>query len=282
MARGTLEFGVDLAYATVFSSSRSGDAATLFDMEVARIALRAAWGLGTGTEVGVEAPLLWMGAGLFDEVLIEYHQTFGFSSGDRDDAPRNRFAYEVTDGRDTYAPDPDERIGLGDLILGVKQRLAGRPGTSFSLAARGLLKLPTGRSSDGYGSGGADGSLGLVFAGRSGPFGFYGNLDGLYLGQSPDPALELGTQWAFSAMGAVTAQLWNLGDLTGQMHYFTTPYSTGIDAVDKDVVMLAVTFRQTTASGVTWGIGFTEDPAVESSPDVALIASVEYSFGGRP
>ena len=52
---GKFALGLNLAYATIYSSNRSGDAAALFDMEVARVALQVAWGIGTRSEVGVEA-----------------------------------------------------------------------------------------------------------------------------------------------------------------------------------------------------------------------------------
>jgi hypothetical protein len=282
--RGKLQLGVDLAYATVFSSGRSGAARSLFDLEVARAGLLFAFGLGPGTEFGLEAPILWMGDGAFDKFLIDYHRIFNLPSGDREDAPRNRFAYFVTDGGDTYSPNGDGKAGFGDFVLRLKHRLAGGADARFALAGRALLKLPTGRARYGFGSGGTDGGLGLVLRGRSGRFAFYGNLDGLYLSQSPDSALDLGSRWALSAIGAVTAPVWDWGELAFQLRYFSTPYSTGIGSVDKDVWMLAVAFRRPFLDGrAVWSIGFTEDLAVEASPDFAVLASFQWvSARGRP
>ena len=123
---------------------------------------------------------------------------------------------------------------------------------------------------------------GLVLGGRSGRFAFYGNLDGLYLSRSPNPALDLGTKWALSAVSAVTAPVWDWGELACQLRYFSTPYSTGIGSVDKDVWMLAVAFQRSFLDGRgVWSVGFTEDLAVEASPDFAALVSFQWVRGSE-
>ena len=63
------------------------------------------------------------------------------------------------------------------------------------------MKLPTGSRRTGFGSGHADASVGLLGASEKGLFRFWGNLDAVYLGGSPDPALPLARHWAVAAGG---------------------------------------------------------------------------------
>jgi hypothetical protein len=283
LRRGALRVGLDAAYATVYVSEGSGSSTALLDMESARAGLRVAYGLGATSEVGVEGSVLWMGGGVFDNALISYHEAVGAPGGGREDAPRNRFAYEVKNGSHTYSPNPHGKPGVGDTVLHWKQGLWAGPGGRAAVSIRGLLKLPTGSPEDGFGSGSADGGLGFLFGARSGIFGFFGNLDGLYIGGTPSSALDLRSHFALTGLAAATARAWNLGRVALQLHYQSTPYRTGVEALDKDVWMLAAGLRRSFCSGTgSWWFGFTEDIAVQASPDFAVFAGAEWAIGPKP
>ena len=269
-------FTVDLAYATIYSVSKSGRTRETLDMEVARAALRFAQGLPYRAEVGAEIPLLWMGSGVFDGPLNRYHGSTGFGDGGRRNGPTNEFRYSVTDGTDTYRPDPNGRVGLGDAVLRLKKEVATAPASAVRLAVRALAKLPTGDPGKGYGSGHPDGGLGALVETRIGPFRLHGALDGLYLGGTPDPVLSLSTHWALKAAGGLSIPAWDLGDLTVQIDYLSTPYGTGSSHLDRDVVMLAAGFQRAIEGFGRWAVGFTEDLSARASPDFSLFFSLEW------
>lgn len=241
-------------------------------MEIARADLRYSRGFGR-FQAGIDVPFLWMGAGRFDHVVDGFHNTFNMPTGGRNTAPTDRFAYEIRRGSDRFEPDANGEYGLGDVTLEAKTALGG----TGALAARALLKLPTGSRSKAFGSGYADASLGLLAGGALGPLRFWGNLDGVFVGGTPDPALHLGTHWIFAAGGTVSASLWSVCDVQLELQYLTSPYSVDLRTWDRDVTMLAFGFARN-FGGVRVSLGFTEDLATGASPDFALF----LNFGAVP
>ncbi|MBI5444324.1 MAG: DUF3187 family protein [Deltaproteobacteria bacterium] len=269
LAPGKTRLGIDLAYASIFTNRAGSNSDALLDMEVARADLRYALGVGR-MEVEFDLPLLWTGAGLFDSVINSYHDAFNFPTGGRNTAPENRFAYRIRRGARAFDPKPG--AGLGDAVLSVKSAV----GSRRDLAARALVKLPTGSRSRGFGSEHADASVGLLGDARAGWFRFWGNLDAVYVGGSPDPALRLGSHWALAAGGTAALDVGRGVDVQLELHYFSSPYDTGLRALDRDPVLFALGVARS-FGGLRASFGMTEDVAVETSPDIALFLNLAWT-----
>ena len=132
----------------------------LLDGESTRITLDGRYGILRGIEGGVEIPLVVLGGGFLDRFIEGYHNTFGFSQGGRDQAPRNRLLYQYRrDGQERIKID-NSSYGLGDIRLNgawqLYQKMQSRP---RAVALRASLKLPTGDSDQFHGSGSTDFSL---------------------------------------------------------------------------------------------------------------------------
>ncbi|MEW6488150.1 MAG: DUF3187 family protein [Thermodesulfobacteriota bacterium] len=265
---------MDLAYATVCAVHERGDTSLVTDMEVGRVAAVGRWGAPWGGGFSLEVPYLWYGGGAFDPVLDAYHDAFGFPDGDREDRPENAFGYRVTRGRHEYAPRSPAGGGLGDMVLEAVHPL-GAPGPLRS-AARLSLKLPTGSARNGFGSGHADGGGGVLASWQGPRAGVGANVDVLYLGGSPDAALRLESHWALSALAFAGVQLGPLGTAAAQLHFATSPYGTGLPALDRDVLLLALGVRRQVGADAWISLGFTEDLVVQASPDFSLFVGVEW------
>mgnify|MGYP005860828509 CR=1 FL=1 len=265
---------MDLAYATVCAVHERGDKSLVTDMEVGRVAAVGRWAGPWGGVFSLEVPYLWYGAGAFDPVLGAYHDAFGFPDGDRKDRPENAFAYRVTRGRREYAPRPPAGGGLGDVVVEAAYPLS-TPGPVQS-AARLSVKLPTGSARDGLGSGHMDGGGGVLAGWQGRRAGGGANVDVLYLGGSPDAALRLESPWALSAVAFAGVRLGALGTAAAQIHFSRSPYGTGLPALDRDVLLLALGLRRRMGSTTWVSLGFTEDLIVQASPDFSLVVGVEW------
>lgn len=276
LAAGATRAALDVAYASVFSDESSGTQEARLDMEVARVGLRWARGLGSGVEVGAEIPWLWLGGGSFDGFIIRYHRALGLPNGDRDRVGRGEFGYWISANGHRYAPAGGG--GFGDAVIGFKWAVPS-PGP-LRLATRGLAKLPTGAPERGLGSGSADGSLGAIASFESGALRFTGAVDAVYVGGTPDPALRLGTHWAAAAAAAAGACIFGSSEALVQLSYFATPYDTGSPNVDGDVLMLSLGMQGQISPRLAWAAGFTEDALVRTSPDFGVFLSLEATLDG--
>jgi hypothetical protein len=102
------------------------------------------------------------------------------------------------------------------------------------------------------------------------------NLDVLYLGGSPDAALRLESRWVLSGLAFAGVRLGFLGTAAAQLQFATSPYGTGLPALDRDVLLLALGLRRQVSSGTWISLGFTEDLVVQASPDFSLLAGLEW------
>ncbi len=120
------------------------DTAYLFDAEALRVNFNATRDIGGGKFVTAEA---WVGgsySGFMDGFLNWYHGLFGISYPERDDRPRNSFAYQYK-----FPDNRQLRFGahgayLGDVRIGIGRRHNDRAQTVLSLT------LPTSTAGAGY------------------------------------------------------------------------------------------------------------------------------------
>jgi hypothetical protein len=246
-------------------------------MEVARASLRLAAELPSGLGIWADLSYLWFGGGAFDDLLIDYHDALHLPNGDRPDRPRNTFGYTVSRDGQVYSPDPPAGGGPGDTVIGAVVPIPGFSGSGTEVSWRVTGKLPTGSSADGFGSGRADVGTGIIASWSGERFWLLGNLDGLYFGGTPHPALHMGTHWALSALAEGGLSIDPLGTVSAGLGYLASPYDTGFSSLDRDVLMLRVGFQRPVSKSLLLHVGFTEDLAVESSPDFAVFLGLEWS-----
>lgn len=279
LPRGASTAALDAAYASIFVDQGSpGEDEVRFDMEAARLALRLARGLGGGVEAGAEIPFAWLGSGWFDGSITAFHRGVGLPNGGRSDAGANEFTYDLRVGKERYAPSGG--AGPADATVWVKAALP--PQGPLRWAVRGVVKLPTGAPTRGLGSGYADASLGLLGSAEAGPLRVTGSADAVYVGGTADAALRLDTHWAAAASLSAGLGFGEASEVVVRLAYLSSPFGTGLSEVDRDVLQLVLGASTRVAGDVTLAVGFTEDLAVNSSPDFGLCLSVEAAVPGMP
>jgi hypothetical protein len=135
------------------------------DGETATYTMKLRCGVADWLEVGLDLPYVQHSGGYLDSTIRKFHSTLGYSNGRQKEFEKNQIHFMVEDNGDVLYETQANSQGLGDIRL-----TAGVPllmnwlGDGRHLAARSVLKLPTGKSEDLLGSGAADVSLGLAYS----------------------------------------------------------------------------------------------------------------------
>lgn len=153
---------LNFSYSNVFEyHPRLNDYGVNLDMEILRAALEVRYGISENIEVGVEVPALFFGGGFLDSFIQGYHDTFGFPNGGRNLIANGNFSYQVKNhGSVVYEAHP-RSVNLGDISLISKIHLIDEGKSLPAFALKGVLKVPTGSSDLGSGSGNLD--VGFTF-----------------------------------------------------------------------------------------------------------------------
>ncbi len=132
------------------------------DMELERTVLRFSYGITHHFEVGLELPFLSFSGGFLDSFVQGFHNTFGFPNGGRNLVSNGRFSYRVTRDGATLYQVRSSPFQPSDLVLTQKLSILDETIGVPAMTARTSIKLPTGSTSDGTGSGRPDFGFSLL------------------------------------------------------------------------------------------------------------------------
>ncbi len=149
------------------------------DAEALRFTMSAAYGVTPRLELAVGLPLSYRGGGIMDRFIENFEGLLHVANQDRKRFPRNRYQVLIhgPNGRTFELTGRDAGWGIEDATVGARYQLA--PGTATTPAVMALLtvKVPTGRASSLFSSGGYDVAAGLSAGQRLGRrFNVYGSV----------------------------------------------------------------------------------------------------------
>ena len=148
------------------------------DAETLRFTMSAAYGVTPRLEVAVGVPLSYRGGGIMDRFIENFEGLLHVANKDRKLAPRNRYLVLIhgTNGRTFELTGKDAGWGIEDATASVHYQLAAGTATTPALMALFTVKVPTGRPSSLFSSGGTDVAAGLSAGQRLGRFNVYGSV----------------------------------------------------------------------------------------------------------
>jgi hypothetical protein len=280
---GRKEFNVTLDHSINYVEDSNSRERILLDGETTRMTLGGRYGLSKSVELGVEIPYIVHSGGFLDGFIINYHDSFGFPQGGRDQAPRNRLIYR-------YSLDGVERLkidsassGLGDIGLTAGLQIY-HDAQEYprAVAIKASVKLPTGDSASLHGSGSTDFSF-LIAA-------------------SDDYKLPLGHGTVFAAAGLMVMTKGDIlpeqqrnhvgfGSLGAgwnplswlafkvQMDAHTPFYGdSSLKALSANAAQLLIGGTLGLSERTTLDIAVSEDIATTTSPDVAFHFNLSARF----
>lgn len=271
---------VDLA--NNFLNDQTANESMVLDGESTRISLDARYGIAKNFEVGLVIPYIIEGGGFTDGFIDWYHNTFGFSAGGRDQAPRNRLLYQYQKDQQVRLNVDQSSNGIGDIQLtGAFQLYRNPDKPSQAISLRTSLKLPTGDSQQLHGSGSTDFSL-WITAGDDykisvGHFTLYGAAGILGMTQG-DVLKEQQRNWVgFGCLGVGWSPArWIAFKVQANGH---TSFYKDSELASLNQPSLQVTMGGTLAFSekISLDLGVTEDVDGRTSPDVVF----HFALRGR-
>ncbi len=227
-------------------------------------------------ELGVDLPYVSHSDGFMDNMIENWHNTFGMSNTKRN-GPSNllNFLYE-RDGETVYQLTSPES-GIGDIQLTAAVPIREGQDDSSSITLRSSLKLPTGDADKLLGSGATDLSLGLYAStmrslmGRE--LGLAGFGGALFLGDGDVlPALQKSTV-PFGGFSA-TWQASERFALASQLYVQGAYFDSDVEELGGETIQLTVGLDYRSRGGTLWRLAVVEDMAANATTDFALHFSI--------
>ena len=254
------------------------------DMELYRTALSVHYGILKNYEIGLDIPFLHFSGGFLDSFIQGYHHAFGFPNAGREQVPNGRFSYLVTKNGAVMYQVSQSDFGPGDVTFYQKAKLMDEKKILPSLAAKALIKIPTGNPAAGTGSGSAD--FALSFLGEKSwkrlhsttqiGFDFLGKQETLQDIQKRT-AFYFGQAFEFNLKNHLSL----VAQVTGN-----TPFFKNVSIPELSQPILDLTFGvrgekilQKRISKINYEVAMTEDPMTQGpSVDFAVLlkAGIEY------
>ena len=266
-----------------FSRSSSAVEALLFDGETYRTTLGFRLGLPKGLEVGIDIPFVAHEGGIFDGLISDFHETFGFVANSRDDAENNNLNYRYErDGITRFSID-EPVSGFGDILLSGGLQLYRREKPApRALALRAYLKLPVGEAKKLTGSNSTDFALSLAASDSvwlaEWRLTLYGALGGLVMGDGEVLEEQHRRLAGFGYAGIGWAPLrWMALKLQvdGHTSFFN---DSEFEAINSWSTQLAGGFTFYLPREVVIDVAILENILVETAPDVSLHLGVQKRF----
>ncbi len=266
---------LDQYYTSIFLTDKLPDHARyLADMELYIAEAGIRYGIGRQTDVELHIPIMRPLAGVLDPFLRSYHRALGLPNGGREFRPDNVFAYHYQGVSGGWSGQP--RWELGNIRLKVRHQLL-----KDVLAVMGGIQLPTASHARGWTNGGVDIGLGVV--GSWAVKTWFTHLEGWWL--HPFVRSDAGSpvrdylRAAFT-VGKRISILPAPFNLIVQIQGGSSPYNTGIAALDAAPWLISFGIRSATKDGTQWSFAFIENITQQSTQDfgIALGVSAPVSF----
>ncbi len=271
-AAGETRWEASLHLTSHFQASETPDESILFDGETGRLAVRVRYGINDKWSAGVELPWVHHGPGFLDQLIIDWHDLWGFPQNGRDDVANHRIGYRYERGGDTLLDIDSSTGGIGDIVLSAQRRLWRGGRTAGVLQAQ--LKLPTGDPDKLTGSGAADAALGVELS-RQWRDGWHSmfRAGAAHLGEG-DVLPDLQRSWA--AYGGLDVVFRPIRALSFRVQFdaHTSPYgNSGLGELDSWSGLLA--------TGGTWHINdrlALDLAVVENVPNASPVSDVTFQL----
>jgi len=271
----------DAAYSNLFLlGSGPNSARWKMDGEYLRAAASVRAGLGSGLELGLEAPFAHTSGGFLDSFVIDYHDTFGLPDQNRQNNPRDAFEIAARRGGSDVWTVSEESATLLDVPLWLAWQITD-PADGLGLAVRGGVELPTGNDRRGYGNGEIDTSVGVVLERHAFGCGVYGHAQHTFAG-TPDQSRDQGLRFrdVTSAGLAVEAPLdTGLAALLQVEWETSTLRAVDTPTLQREQLLLWVGFRLGLDRDTNVEVGFGEDLIGLASPDFTAWLAFTWTPG---
>jgi hypothetical protein len=278
-SRGDMESTLALEYSNTFFDYQNSRWNVLMDMEMLVADLSLVYGLTSKMAVRLDLPFVSMDGGFLDGFLENFHDAIGTSNYGREKRPKNTFEYRVTkDGR-LWVQGDDGSVQMADVTVSTQIelfKLRNSPKMAGSLLLS--LKLPTGDSTRGLGSGQFDAGVYLPMQWSADQWSFFAMPGVAFIGDPDTQGAGIAACNSFSLFGGVAYDYSQNTTWLVQLNYYTSPLEeTGLNALDKGALELDIGFHHRLAEHWLIEFAFCEDLTL-ALPDFNVRLGLRWTF----
>ncbi|MFQ5537907.1 MAG: DUF3187 family protein [Gemmatimonadota bacterium] len=275
---GTVAWEVWLGYSNIFEQDSTRTHVLFLDLERLITTATLRWGVREGLEAGARLTFESTGPGILDTFISEWHQMLGLGNANRERYPAFRYDQVLKDDRGNIRLRiPRRTLGLEDVRLFAKWRIAGGPAAARALSLRAVARIPTAQNV----VGGERSDLALLALGRTrwGAFHLHGMAGVSTVRASSDLADIMSPAGWYLTLALERPLLPCLSGVvevaaaTAKIRGFNDP------EIDGSPVSVLFGLVGTAGHGWRWEAGFQEDiPADKPSIDFTLGLGLGRSF----
>lgn len=151
------ETELNVSFSNIFEYNPVGNTVLNFDMELWRTVLSLKYGVTENLDLKINLPFISQFGGFLDSFIQGYHNAFGFPNGGREVVPNNNVTFNLTQGGTTLFNHSQQKFGFADSVVRAKYHVPQHwHKLPVEIATAVFIKLPTGNTDDGLGSGHVD------------------------------------------------------------------------------------------------------------------------------
>lgn len=276
----TLEWQVSLEHNNQFAGGTSRQERLLLDGESSTLTLRHRQRLAACWQFEASVPFIAHNEGLFDRAIDDFHQIFGLPDANRDATDFNSLSYAFEDEDGIRHTITNPQSGIGDIQFAVQRALGGCIATADSTKAEPLVrlgvKLPTGNPNELRGSGEFD-VYADVQSSIWSPARRWNTAvaAGVLFNGETDRFAEQRQLVGYGSAGLQFVLHHNFR-LLAQIDAHTPFYRSELRELGDTAVSLTLGARYLAGSRYTYEFSFSEDAAIDTTPDIAVRLAVTY------
>ena len=249
------------------------------DMEMLVSELSLVYGVSSRVALRLDLPFVSIGGGFLDGFLENFHDALGTSNYGREKRPKNTFEYRVAkDGRLWMQAD-EGAAQLADITVSTQIELIGSAADHKMTGSLLLsLKLPAGDQSRGLGSGQFDAGIYVPMRWSADPWSIFVMPGAALIGDPDTGGAEISARNSYSLFGGVAYDYSSISTWLVQLNYYTSPIEeTGLDALDKGALELAIGFHHRLTDSWIVEFAFCEDLTL-ALPDFNLRLGIRWTW----
>ncbi len=274
--QGSVEIEIEQQAANYHSQSSQQNEFIKLDGETWRTNLTIGYGLTSNSTLSISAPYIRHSAGYMDDLIYNWHDTFGMPQGERTQDTNNNIdlQYEVNGEQQVNISSPVS--GIGDIRIKYSHKL-----TTFDRATllQSEIKLPTGDIETLTGSGSTDLSLGVVINDtvslKSQNINIWAGAAATYLGEADNTLSREQKNAVWSGRAGLGWRINESFALKTQLDTHSAVYNSNTTELGSAPLMLTIGGDYYLSSTYRLELSAVEDIVTEVSPDILF--SIKFS-----
>jgi hypothetical protein len=270
--QGNWEITLAAEYSSTYLNLRNPSWDLIIDMEMLLADLSLVYGVTENFALRLDLPLISMQDGFLDGFLQNYHDFLGVSNYDREYRPKDDFEYLVTKDGKLWFRGETGGLQVGEAKISTQFSLP-----SMALAGRDLagallltLKVPTGDTDKGVGSGRFDGGVFLPIHLKGTRWSTYVMPGSIWVGEPETLGAHVSARNSVSLLAGAAFEYNDKWRWLAQLNYYCSPFEkTGLDELDNGTVELILGVQRKVSRKLYWEFAFGEDLS-RSVPDFNL------------